>query len=370
MCELYDRPAEIYAYDPVEGARKLRVFHSARSDARPPIRLSYFGGGHYDSVVGAGWRENLLPGPPGAVEARRIAASRAAATSGGMGDSAAALDIASTEEATIAAALALSRDQFDMSTENLDAALLNVELAASAVAASSGVVYSSSSDATATSAMQPSSSANLAANSALPAASRSTLESQILHQVMQASADSLDIHGTVLEQSRVSAEAEAVNAALQASIRDVGACGSSSSTFYGCPAHVHGDDAEMQAALALSLGAADVLQRSAASFPPVHTSDLDALYNIGLDMSEDQQLARLLQLTRDEDAQRARQLQVGRREVEQQVVESGVARPDPNACNSSALLASTPSASTNVDDDDEDMLQAALAASLQQPDHL
>lgn len=40
MCELYDRPAEVYAYDATHGFRKLRTFHesSGVSRSRPPIR--------------------------------------------------------------------------------------------------------------------------------------------------------------------------------------------------------------------------------------------------------------------------------------------------------------------------------------------
>lgn len=42
MCELYDRPAEVYAYDPAHGFRKLRTFHenSGLSRNRPPIRYA------------------------------------------------------------------------------------------------------------------------------------------------------------------------------------------------------------------------------------------------------------------------------------------------------------------------------------------
>ena len=52
MSELYHRPVEIWAYDPQIGARKLRTFHEATSATNPlpPIRLSYYGGSHYDSV--------------------------------------------------------------------------------------------------------------------------------------------------------------------------------------------------------------------------------------------------------------------------------------------------------------------------------
>lgn len=52
ICELYDRPAEIWAYDPTLGAKKLRTFHEAAGSSHlPPIRVSYYGGGHYDSIV-------------------------------------------------------------------------------------------------------------------------------------------------------------------------------------------------------------------------------------------------------------------------------------------------------------------------------
>lgn len=30
ICELYNRPAEIWAFDPKSGARKLRTFHESR----------------------------------------------------------------------------------------------------------------------------------------------------------------------------------------------------------------------------------------------------------------------------------------------------------------------------------------------------
>jgi OTU domain-containing protein 5 len=63
MCELYDRPAEVYAYDPVHGYRKLRTFHENSTTLarnRPPIRLSYYGGGHYDSIVATDHLNNII----------------------------------------------------------------------------------------------------------------------------------------------------------------------------------------------------------------------------------------------------------------------------------------------------------------------
>lgn len=51
LCELYDRPAQVWSYDGV-GAKVLRSYHD--KDA-PPMRLSYYGGGHYDSIIPEGF---------------------------------------------------------------------------------------------------------------------------------------------------------------------------------------------------------------------------------------------------------------------------------------------------------------------------
>lgn len=54
MSELYDRRTEIYVYSPDGGYRLLRTLHEGTGDAKlPTIRLSYYGGGHYDSIVAA-----------------------------------------------------------------------------------------------------------------------------------------------------------------------------------------------------------------------------------------------------------------------------------------------------------------------------
>lgn len=81
MCELYDRPAEIYTYDRVSGARKLRTFHENSTDVQTPIRLSYYGGGHYDSITA----ESMVAGQvvvPGVMERERIERSRSRTTTG------------------------------------------------------------------------------------------------------------------------------------------------------------------------------------------------------------------------------------------------------------------------------------------------
>ena len=51
MCEIYGRPAEIWAYDSTLGARKLRTFHEGGGNRHiTPMRVSYYVGGHYDSL--------------------------------------------------------------------------------------------------------------------------------------------------------------------------------------------------------------------------------------------------------------------------------------------------------------------------------
>mmetsp|Transcript_32714 Transcript_32714/g.40175 ORF Transcript_32714/g.40175 Transcript_32714/m.40175 type:complete len:517 (-) Transcript_32714:839-2389(-) len=77
MCELYDRPAQIFAYDPVLGANQMRTFHEpSEGRQRPPMRLSFYGGGHYDSIIGPSHRENLLV-REGSFEKNRIEMARA-----------------------------------------------------------------------------------------------------------------------------------------------------------------------------------------------------------------------------------------------------------------------------------------------------
>jgi hypothetical protein len=75
ICELYHRPTEIWAYDSQKGAQKLKTFHetSVKGSNRPVIRLSYYGGGHYDSIVkDRDHATNLLRSVPGEVEDLRV----------------------------------------------------------------------------------------------------------------------------------------------------------------------------------------------------------------------------------------------------------------------------------------------------------
>ena len=94
MCEIYDRPAEIWAYDHRTGARKLRTFHeSPNGDVAhtgEPMRLSYYGGGHYDSLVRApaaaspgGGRAEAGPGAARAARHAALAPARPRVAPGG-----------------------------------------------------------------------------------------------------------------------------------------------------------------------------------------------------------------------------------------------------------------------------------------------
>ena len=74
---LYGRPAEVWAYDSERGARPLHTFHeedqgaeeqAPRAERVRPLRLSYYGGGHYDCLVDLSHPYPLLKSPPGRVE--------------------------------------------------------------------------------------------------------------------------------------------------------------------------------------------------------------------------------------------------------------------------------------------------------------
>lgn len=129
ICELYDRPAEVFAYDPIQGVRKLRTFHenSALARNRPPICLSYYGGGHYDSLVSPTHNQHLLTEVPGEWEKRYIASSRRMNTREG-GSTAQRVETsntssASTETVELEHILMVSRQEFDAMRSNLEDSL-------------------------------------------------------------------------------------------------------------------------------------------------------------------------------------------------------------------------------------------------------
>lgn len=130
LCEIYGRRAHIWAFDPTRGARNLRTFHeqhisTTRADGSviliPPINLSYYGGGHYDSLVGPSFGVGLLRRPPGTLEDEAIArairnARSIAAHRGGDVDSAiemAVSDVEATDLAALNAAIAASKSDLE-----------------------------------------------------------------------------------------------------------------------------------------------------------------------------------------------------------------------------------------------------------------
>ena len=122
ICELYNRPAEIWAYDTQRGARKLRTFHEAtgRMSTQPPLRLSYYGGGHYDSIIDAKHSDQLLLSVPG--EAETLALTRVtervalASSNSPLEEATRQSDRQATEEAAVDLAVQMSRvdnERFD-----------------------------------------------------------------------------------------------------------------------------------------------------------------------------------------------------------------------------------------------------------------
>ena len=128
MCELYNRPAEIWAFDHNSGARKLRTFHSGdgassssssssssvrasdRNSGGTPMRLSFYGGGHYDSIVSPDFERALLSkSAPGVVEDASIVRRTNIGTD--IDRAELASDAAATEAATVEAVLQNSREE-------------------------------------------------------------------------------------------------------------------------------------------------------------------------------------------------------------------------------------------------------------------
>uniref|UniRef100_M4B3T6 ubiquitinyl hydrolase 1 n=1 Tax=Hyaloperonospora arabidopsidis (strain Emoy2) TaxID=559515 RepID=M4B3T6_HYAAE len=132
LCELYDRPAEVFAYDPLLGFRKLRCLHenSSLCRSRPPIRLSYYGGGHYDSLTGLNHQANLICEVPGQWEQRHIGYSHRINSRDTRADAIgmelqvhAQSDRERTEVEQLEHILMLSRNEFDAMDTSLEETL-------------------------------------------------------------------------------------------------------------------------------------------------------------------------------------------------------------------------------------------------------
>jgi OTU domain-containing protein 5 len=110
MCEIYDRPADVYVYDEEDGCRIVRRMHDVGSNdpaTRQPLRLSFYGGGHYDSLVNiSGRRRTTIREEPGVTELRALETARARL---GRGDG----ENVSAEQQQLEAALRASRLAWD-----------------------------------------------------------------------------------------------------------------------------------------------------------------------------------------------------------------------------------------------------------------
>jgi hypothetical protein len=70
--ELYRRPLEIYTAADERSEFQVSRREPAHTSDRPPIRLRYIGGLHYDSVVGPDWQDGLLDMPAGVYETAAV----------------------------------------------------------------------------------------------------------------------------------------------------------------------------------------------------------------------------------------------------------------------------------------------------------
>ncbi|GAB9474936.1 hypothetical protein Gpo141_00012048 [Globisporangium polare] len=268
MCELYDRPAEVYAYDAADGFRKLRTFHesSGVSRNRPPIRLSYYGGGHYDSLVGLNHSVNCIRDPPGEWEHRHIEYSRrintrvrdhddTAATSeeGVVRQVAAESDRETTEMAQLEETLLLSRTEFDGMNSNLDDTLkLSLQEYESSVAASSASdagpapAAVGASDRELDEATRESEMAAIQAD--LIAKAKQVSEEDLVKQAIEASLETLPPGTHDLDFD------EQVSAAIQASLGHFGSSsdGAATGTTAGSGGSANDYDEQMRLALELS----------------------------------------------------------------------------------------------------------------------
>ena len=121
MCEIYDRPAEIYVYDARCGAKLMKTFHENRLSSRVPFRLSYYGGGHYDAIVPiieSTSTNSKLKTKPGIYERSRIELARVM-SKGGAG----AVGATRSESQMLAQAMEMSRREYEKQSTDLDLAL-------------------------------------------------------------------------------------------------------------------------------------------------------------------------------------------------------------------------------------------------------
>ena len=116
LSELYDRPIEVWMFDPHSGAKVLKRLHEAREGVSP-IRLSYYGGGHYDSIVGPGHADGLLTSQVGQREEGMLRAVQLRNTPQGQAG------LATAEAGELQAVLRASRTAYADQDSSIEAAL-------------------------------------------------------------------------------------------------------------------------------------------------------------------------------------------------------------------------------------------------------
>jgi len=121
LCELYDRPAQVWSYDAEkECATILRDYGDSLT---MPMRLSYYGGGHYDSILTTNTKQRFAQLQPGELERRGIDKRRALEQRNDLSTAITISDTQATDNARLQAALEASRRQFDARDSDLESAL-------------------------------------------------------------------------------------------------------------------------------------------------------------------------------------------------------------------------------------------------------
>jgi hypothetical protein len=252
--EIYRRPISIFSGEEHEGAGVIAAYSMASLPGATPIRLSYYGGGHYDSVVGRDSAAALLPAATaGAAEREAIAvarsgaadrvanrmgaaaaAARGAAAGGDVGGDAASVD------PLLVAALQASREAFAESLMIEQALAVsmgaNAPQAAAASASSAGAAGMTTADAlAATAAAQGAAGVGAAAADWAGAA---------IHESDTTVTDS-DLVQQAIAASRAAADEEAIMAAALVESERAAVLAASA----------HNEDAALAAALAASVAA-------------------------------------------------------------------------------------------------------------------
>jgi hypothetical protein len=296
-------------------------------------------------------------------------------------------DAEATEAAAVAEALRMSRDAYDDTDANLDAALLASMGIDATTAVGSARRPATGTGSSGGSGVANSSGAPAAAGGAQAgaggAAAAPTLEADLLRQVM-ANSEAEATQAALLEQLRHQHEQEQIAAALAASRGTGGqlalgglAVGQAGPVSSGGAAQGTGsavdDDAELQRALAMSLQGAGATGHGSAAGGATATgfSDPNLLYEMALGLTEEQQLAMLLtgQVPAHMGGTGAADAPAAPRAAASAPV-AAVQQPSLAAPATSAP--SQPQGGHRAgepmqldDDDDAALLQAAIAASLQ-----